>query len=228
MTDARQHSAPPGTAIADAPQSPALPDPAAVLDVALPEPAERAHPATADVALVAVFAAFIAVCAVVPGIPTGTGVPVTLQTFGVVLAGLVLGWRRGALAVLLYLAVGLAGVPVFSGGTGGLAVLAGPSVGYLLGFPLAAALAGVLASAARKATGPARYLVLVASGLTATALTVHPLGIAGIVLRTDLTAGEAFAAGAVFFPGDTVKTLLAAAVALAVFAAYPDLLRRRR
>lgn len=228
MTDARQHSAPPGTVIEGAPADPSDIDPTAVLDAALPAPAERANPVTTDVALVAVFAAFIAVCAIIPGIPTGTGVPVTLQTFGVVLAGLVLGWRRGSLAVLLYLAVGLAGIPVFSGGTGGLAVLAGPSVGYLLGFPLAAALAGLLAGAARKATGSARYLVLVASGLTATALTIHPLGIAGIVLRTDLTAGEAFAAGSVFFPGDIVKNLLAAAVALAVFASYPDLLRRRR
>ena len=228
MTDARQHATPPASAIVDDRPEPSLPDPAAVLGVALPDPVQRAHPAATDVALVAVFAAFVAVCAIVPGLPTGTGVPITLQTFGVVLAGLVLGWRRGALAVLLYLAVGLAGVPVFSGGTGGLGVLAGPTVGYLIGFPLAAALAGLLAGSARGATGGARYLVLVASGLTATALTIHPLGIAGLVLRTDLTPGEAFAAGAVFFPGDTVKNLLAAAVALAVFAHYPDLLRRRR
>lgn len=225
MTDARQNTAPPGPDAAPV----ALTSPAApAAEGGLPVPVERERTVATDVALVAVLAAFVAVCAIVPGIPTGTGVPVTLQTFGVVLAGLVLGWRRGALAVLLYLAVGFAGVPVFSGGTGGLAVLGGASVGYLLGFPLAAALAGALAGAARSATGGARYLVLVASGLTATALTVHPLGVLGIVLRTDLTLSEAFAAGAVFFPGDTVKNLLAAAVAVAVFRQYPDLLRRRR
>lgn len=203
-------------------------DPAAVLDLALPEPAERPQHRTSDVALVATFAAFIAVCAIIPGIPTGTGVPVTLQTFGVVLAGLVLGWRRGALAVLLYLAVGLAGVPVFSGGTGGLAVLGGPSAGYLLAFPFAAALAGWLSGPARSATGQARYLVLVASGVIGTAATIHPAGIVGMARYFHVSVGEAFGWGAVYLPGDVVKNLLAAGVATAVFAHYPDLLRRRR
>ena len=69
-------------------------------------PVARSSAAT-DVALVATFAAFIAVCAILPAIPVpGSAVPITLQTFGVMLAGLVLGARRGALAALLYLAVG--------------------------------------------------------------------------------------------------------------------------
>jgi biotin transport system substrate-specific component len=194
----------------------------------LPTPAERAHPVATDVALVSVFAAFIAACALVPSIPTGVGVPITLQTFGVILTGMVLGWRRGGLAVLLYLAVGFVGVPVFAEGNAGLGVLARPSAGYLIAFPLAAALAGLLANGARHVTGGTRYLVLVASGLTASALTIHPLGIAGIAINANISISEAFAAGAIYFPGDTVKNLLAAAVALAIFAAYPDLLRRRR
>ncbi|AEI12412.1 biotin transporter BioY [Cellulomonas gilvus] len=193
----------------------------------LPTPAARSRSLATDVALVSSFAAFIAVCAILPGIPTGTGVPITLQTFGVILTGLVLGWRRGALATLLYVAVGLAGVPVFAGGAGGLGVLAGASVGYLLAFPLGAALAGWLAGAASGVTGRARYLVLVASGLVASALTIHPLGILGMVVRIPATWAEAFGYGAVYFPGDVLKTLLAAAVATAVFAHYPDLLRRR-
>jgi len=193
----------------------------------LPLPAERTHTLATDVALVASFAAFVAVGALF-SIPTGTGVPITLQTLAVILAGLVLGPRRGALAVLLYLGVGVAGVPVFAEGTSGLAVLAGVTGGYLVAFPLAAAVAGLLASAARQATGLARYLVLVASGITASALVVHPLGIANIAWRAGLSAEEAFRAGAIYFPGDVVKNLLAAAVAVAVFAHYPDLLRRRR
>src|SRR6185436_7957568 len=80
-----------------------------------------------------------------------SGVPITLQTFAVILAGLVLGWRRGGLAALLYVVLGLAGLPIFSGGVGGVAVLAGPSVGYLLAFPLGAALAGVFAGLAIRA-----------------------------------------------------------------------------
>src|SRR5690606_19974891 len=97
-----------------------------------------------DLALVSAFAALIAVCAILPGIKIGLPVPITLQTFGVLLAGAVLGARRGFLAVLLYLVVGAAGLPVFSGGNAGLGVFQGPSAGYLLGFPLAAALCGFI------------------------------------------------------------------------------------
>ncbi len=95
---------------------------------AAPAPVTRTSAAT-DVALVATFAAFVAVCAVLPAIPTGGAVPITLQTFAVVLTGLVLGPRRGALALALYVLVGLAGLPIFSGAVGGLGVLAGPSAG---------------------------------------------------------------------------------------------------
>jgi biotin transport system substrate-specific component len=124
--------------------------PAVTADAAVPVPVTRTSVAT-DVALVATFAAFVAVCAVLPAIPTGGAVPITLQTFGVVLTGLVLGPRRGTLALLLYVAVGLAGLPVFSGGAGGLGVLGGASAGYLLAFPAAAAIAGGLGLLARRA-----------------------------------------------------------------------------
>lgn len=206
----------------DAPQQPHAP--ATTLE---PAPVVRSSTAT-DVALVSTFAAFVAVCAVLPGIPTPSGVPITLQTFGVVLAGLVLGWRRGALAVGLYLAVGLAGLPVFAEGTGGLVVLTKPSVGYLLAFPFAAAVAGVLATRALRVRPAWRYAALVASGLGASFLTIHPAGIAGLMARLGLSLPEAFAIDVVYWPGDVVKNLLAAAVALAVLRAFPDLLRTRR
>ena len=98
-----------------------------------------------DLALVAVFAALIAAFSLTPAIPIGIGVPITLQTLAVVLAGLVLGPWRGFLATVLYLAVGFAGLPVFAGGAAGIAVLSKPSIGYLLAFPVGAAVAGLLA-----------------------------------------------------------------------------------
>jgi len=182
---------------------------------------------TTDVALVATFAAFVAACAVVPPIPTGTPVPITLQTFAVAVAGLVLGARRGFLAVLLYLVVGLAGVPVFAEMTGGLGVLGKPSVGYLLAFPLAAAVAGWLGGLALRARPAWRYPLLVAAGLGASFLVVHPLGIVGLMARAGLDAAAAFTVDVVFWPGDVVKNLLAAAVTLAVLRAFPDLRRGR-
>src|SRR5512147_2797212 len=69
-------------------------------------------------------------------------VPYTLQTLAVLLAGGLLGWRNGALSMFLYLAAGIAGAPVFSGAGFGLIRLLGPTGGYLLAFPVAAAVVG--------------------------------------------------------------------------------------
>lgn len=184
--------------------------------------------AVTDVALISTLAAFIAVCALLPSFSVGgMAVPITLQTFGVMLAGVLLGARRGALAVLLYLAVGLAGLPVFAQGTGGLAVLGKPSLGYLLAFPLAAALAGFLVTRARRL--PARWLPVAIFGaaMAGSLLFTHPIGITVMGARLGMSASEAIAAGAVFLPGDIIKNVLVAVVASAVFRAFPDMLERR-
>ena len=78
-----------------------------------------------DLALIAGFAALVAVCAILPSLSIGGPVPVTLQTFGVLLSGAVLGTRRGFLAVLLYVAAGAAGLPIFAGGASGLSASSG-------------------------------------------------------------------------------------------------------
>jgi biotin transport system substrate-specific component len=73
-----------------------------------------------------------------------TPVPITAQTFGVLLVGALLGSRRGVISILLYLGFGAIGLPVFAGGASGLARFAGPTAGYLLGFVAAAAIVGWL------------------------------------------------------------------------------------
>ncbi|MBJ2121555.1 biotin transporter BioY [Arthrobacter sp. MSA 4-2] len=178
-----------------------------------------------DLSLIAVFAALIAALAIVPGIPVGAlGVPITLQTLGVMLAGVVLGPGRGGAAVGLYVLAGLAGLPIFSGFRGGLAVLAGPSAGYLIAFPLAAMLAGFLAAALLRRTRRFRVGVLFIACFTASLLLIHPLGITGLVVNGGLSVGDAIAADAVFLPGDVLKNLLAAGIAAAVHRAFPRLL----
>jgi biotin transport system substrate-specific component len=192
--------------------------------------ARRSSVAT-DLALVTTFAAVIAVCALLPRITVGAlPVPITLQTFGVALAGTVLGARRGFLAVLLYVVVGLAGAPIFSGGTGGLATVAAPSFGYLLAFPLAALLTGYLTQkvfrSRRWSRGWRATVGVFGAAMAGSLLVIHPLGVLVMGWRLGLSPAEAAVAGLVFLPGDVIKNALAAVVATAVHRAFPDLMDR--
>ncbi len=184
-----------------------------------------------DLALIAGFAALVAVCALLPAINVNGPVPITLQTVGVLLSGAVLGARRGFLAVLLYVAAGAAGLPVFSGGASGLAVLQGPSAGYLIGFPLAAGMCGLIVERLPRRTIQVSVLAIFLAGMVSSALFIHTLGMAGLVLRADLTWEQAWNIDKYFFPGDALKNFAMALVATAVHRAFPDLLvrdRRRR
>ncbi len=189
----------------------------------------RTAPPAVDLALVAVFAALLAALSLTPQIPVGAlGVPLTLQTLGVLLAGLVLGPWRGFLAVLLYLAVGLAGLPVFAGATGGLAVFAKPSIGFLLSFPLAAAVAGAVAAFFLRRGARWQYLWLTLAGLIASFVVIYPLGILGMVVVGRLDLLTAVGYNLAFIPGDIAKAFAAAAIAIAVHKAFPALLATAR
>ncbi|GAB2563223.1 biotin transporter BioY [Leucobacter ruminantium] len=185
----------------------------------------RRNPAT-DLALVATFAAFIAVCAILPAITIAGPVPFTLQTFAILLTGAVLGARRGFLAALLYLAVGAIGLPVFAGGGAGLAPFAGPTVGYLVSFPFAAAATGFIVGRIPR-RGIAATTALVFLAALGGVVVNHGLGILGLAWRGEMSLGQAALVDIVFVPGDVVKALLAAVVATAVHRAFPALLPRR-
>lgn len=184
----------------------------------------RRRGTAAELALIATFAGLIAVCAILPAISVGGAVPITLQTFAIMLTGAVLGSKRGFLAVLLYLAVGMIGLPIFSGGSAGLAPFAGPSVGYIAAFPFAAAATGFIVERLPRRRAATSIPLVFAAGLVASFLFIHPLGIFGMAWRLDLTLGEAFIADLVFWPGDVIKNLLMALVATAVHRAFPALL----
>lgn len=206
------------------PVRPPEPVPALPGSSALPVPVQQSS-AARDLALITTFAALVSVCAVLPAVPTGGAVPITLQTFGVMLTGLLLGPRRAGAALTLYVLVGLAGAPVLSGATGGVGVLAGPSAGYLLAFPLAAVVVGLVSGPALRVRGRWRVPALWAAACAGSMLVVHPMGIAVLGWRLGLSTGEAVTAGAVFLPGDLLKNALAAVVAAAVLRAVPDLRR---
>ncbi len=181
-----------------------------------------------DLGLIAVFAALVAGSALVPGLAVnGFGVPITFQTLAVMLTGLVLGPGRGFAAVGLYVLLGLAGLPIFSQGRSGLGILAGPSAGYILAFPIAALVVGWLATVVIRRTTKARALWLFLSATVTSVVVVHTLGIAGIALNTKATLGQAFLSDVVFYPGDIIKNILAAVIAVALHRAFPDILVRR-
>ena len=190
-------------------------------------PDHSGHSATRDLALVAAFAALISASAYIGAIPVGSaGVPITLQTFAVMLAGCVLGPVRGFAAVALYLALGAVGLPVFAEHSSGIGVFAGPSGGYLLSFPLAAALGGFLvAYVARERR--TRALVVFACSIAASILVIHPMGIVGMMLHFDVSFREALSYDLPFWLGDVLKTALVAMVAAEVHRAFPHLLQRR-
>ncbi len=181
----------------------------------------RRSPAT-DVALVAGFAALIAAVAILPDIKTGVGVPFSLQTFAVLLAGACLGMVRGFLAATLYLAAGAIGLPVFSGGAAGVGHFAGPTAGYLIAFPLAAGLCGYIVQRNRdRATS---FSLVVTAGLLSSFVFIHTLGPLNLAWRADMSVQAAFLFDTQFYPGDVMKNVLMALVATSVHRAFPDLL----
>lgn len=183
---------------------------------------------TTDLALVATFAAFIAVCAILPALGTNaSGVEFTLQMFGIFLTAGVLGARRGALAVLLYLAVGTAGVPVFAGQQGGPAVWTGASAGYLVAFPIAAFLVGAVASTVARRKPAAVAVALSIAAAVVTIAVVGVLGTIGMSIKLDVSLRVAWGYATPFFVFDIVKGVVAAIVAAAVHRAFPQLTAKR-
>ena len=168
-----------------------------------------------DAAAVAGGSLLIAACAQVAAWLPLSPVPVTAQTFGVLVVGMLLGSRRGAMAAALYLLEGACGLPVFAGGAGGIAWLAGPTGGYLVGFVAAAWLTGRLAERGwdRRA----------ASTAAAMALGDAALLLPGAVwLSAFVGPGAALYGGlAVFLPGEAFKIALAAAVMPAAWRLLP-------
>jgi biotin transport system substrate-specific component len=161
---------------------------------------------TRSVALVAGFSLLTALAAqlVVP-LPW-TPVPVTGQTFAVLLTGALLGSRMGAITMLVYLAEGAVGLPFFRAGAGGAQHFAGATAGYLFAFPVAAFVTGYLAE-----RGWDRRFATAAAAMALGSLVVLACGWAWLTLLYR-TAADAFAAGVLpFLVGDVIKIALAAA-----------------
>lgn len=171
-----------------------------------------------DTVLIASFAALTAALGLLPPIPLAfIPVPITAQTLGVMLAGCLIGPRRAALALALLLLLIAMGLPLLSGGRGGLAVFVGPSVGYLIAWPAGAYVIGLCA---------ARFGTSILGLFTASCIggiaTIYAFGIPGLSVVMEIPILTAAQGALVFLPGDMIKAAVAATVAIAVRRAYPD------
>lgn len=191
----------------------------------LPPGATVSRPATLLPALCCLL--LVCLCARLPAFAVGP-VPITLQSLAVILAGAVLGPWRGGLVVLLYLLLGGLGLPVFAAGARGWASFAGPSGGYLLSFPLVAALCGALVWRWMPVGQAARPLLLFACGLGSSLLLVHPLGVAGLMRALDISLAQALLIDLRFWPGDVLKNSVMALLATAAHRRWPQLRAGRR
>jgi len=172
---------------------------------------------------IALFAALIAVLGLVPKIDLAAGVPITAQSLGVMLCGTVLGARRGALAVLLFLALVAAGLPLLSGGRGGLGLFAGPSAGFLVGFPVAAFVAGWVVERTTLTPAIAAGAGAVIGGIGV----LYLFGITGMSIALGKSWTEASYLALAFLPGDIVKAVLAGLITQAIARMRPGALMSR-
>jgi biotin transport system substrate-specific component len=134
-----------------------------------------------------------------------TPVPITGQTFAVLLTGATLGWKLGAAGQLLYVAVGALGVPVFSDASGGVEVITGATGGYLIGFILAAALVGWMAEHRQDRTFATMFTAFIVGSVV-----IYVLGVIGLMISAEMSVAGAVEAGVVpFLLGDLIKAATA-------------------
>ena len=167
-------------------------------------------------------------CVMAPfSVPIGP-VPLSLATFAVLFAAFFLGGKWGAAAVGIYLLLGAVGVPVFSGFTGGVQKLIGPTGGYLVGYlPMAFITGGLYTLWGKKQSGEKRFLLMCLAALIGTAV-LYALGTAWFCHVMQRTVWEALALCVVpFLPGDFAKTAAAAVLAPVVSKAVERAERRR-
>jgi len=162
-----------------------------------------------DITYVALFAAVMGVLGLIPPIMlTFTPVPITLQTLGVILAGGILGARLGALSQIVFLLIVAAGMPLLSGGRGGLGVFVGPSAGYLFSYPIVAFCIGYILSRVR--TLSLKHVL--ATNLTVGIFLLYIFGVPAQAFVMNLDIVDVIKMSTVYLPGDILKALLASFV----------------
>lgn len=173
-------------------------------------------------AQVALFAALTAVLGLIPKVDLPFGVPITLQSLAVMLAGCLLGGWRGFQALALFLLAVAAGLPLLAGGRGGLGVFAAPSAGYLVGFALAAGATGVIMRWLPTSTPLRAALSAFVASAAGGLVLLHATGIVGLMWLAGMPFGKALMVDLAFVPGDLIKCAVCAVIVHTVARALPD------
>lgn len=177
-----------------------------LVDYVVPARTSRTSNLIKDGLLIVGFSVFLALCAQVSFYFPFNPVPITLQTLAVLLTGAALGSRRGGLAMLVYLAEGAVGLPVFAGGLGGFIRLFGFTGGYLWAFPIAAFVVGLLCERRLERKFLTSALVMLVGSLI-----IYAIGVSWLAVTLHVGLLKAFALGMLpFIPGDIVKIVFAA------------------
>ncbi|WP_042532956.1 biotin transporter BioY [Oceanobacillus oncorhynchi] len=179
-----------------------------------------------DMMFMSLFAAIVGVLAIFPPIPVPfIPVPIVVQTLGIMLAGGILGAKRGGLSVLLFVFLVAVGVPLLTGGRGGLGVLIGPTGGYIISWPIAAWIIGYLTE---KSFRHLTYWKLVLITTFGGVIIVNIIGVTYLSILSDLPWGPTAISALVFLPGDILKALIASAVIIKITQVYPLIDRKKR
>ncbi|GAB3912643.1 biotin transporter BioY [Microlunatus endophyticus] len=188
---------------------------------------ERAS-STRNTVLIAVFAALIAAMGLIPPITLGIiPVPITLQTLGVMVAGALLGPVRGMLSAVIVVVLSLLGLPILSGGRGGLGVLVGPTGGYLIGWIPGALVTGLIVKywAIRRSSPAMRYVAVTVAAIVGGIVVIYAIGVPWTSVVSGLPLRTSAIGSLTFVPGDLIKAVITAIVAVTVHRSYRGLLR---
>ncbi|RYM04721.1 biotin transporter BioY [Sporolactobacillus sp. THM7-7] len=166
---------------------------------------------TIELVEIALFTAIIAVLGFLPPIPLPfTPVPITLQNIGVILAGTFLGVRAATSSMILFVLLIAAGLPILGGGRGGIGAIVSPSGGFVLGWIVEAFVIALILAKFKKPG----FWVMIAAGLFAGIVVLYPIGTLWQAWMMHIPWSTALAMSAVYIPGDTIKTVVVALLAM--------------
>ncbi|SHE70835.1 biotin transport system substrate-specific component [Seinonella peptonophila] len=166
--------------------------------------------------LAALFAALLAVAGQF-SIPVGPA-PITLQTLIVLLSGLLLGPRYGPLSIIVFIALAGIGLPILSGGSGGVGTLFGPTGGFIFSWPIASFAIGMLVRWVAK-RGEVKFWHLIGVNLLGGSIIIFGIGVPWLLISTGLpfTMNSLTKTWFIFIPGDLAKVLLSALIAISLY-----------